>query len=231
MKRTMNTLRIVLIEDDALLASLLTDWIRQRVGWTMVGHAVNGVDGIRLCREVPCDLALIDVAMPVMDGLAVADLLRGEMPALKLIALTCHSDPYTIQRVLALRLDGYISKTSSLALLEKGILQVMAGGKFYDDRFMQSTRQLQNAHAFHKILSQREVSVLGLVAEGHPDVVIGKRLSISPFTVAAHRRNMRVKLDAHNDRDLIQYARQWGLVKPDAGSLPPPATPVAAGAT
>ncbi len=115
-----------------------------------------------------------------------------------------------------------MSKTSSLALLEQALQRILNGGTYYDETFRQSALPLATPNSFHKILSPREIEVLRLVAEGQPDGRIGSLLGISPNTVAAHRRSIRVKLGAHNDRDMIFYARQWGL----SPSQPPPA-PVA----
>lgn len=209
----MNTVRIAIVEDDALLSSLLTDWIQQRPGWTMAGHASNGTDGLKLCQEVRPDLVLVDVSMPDMDGLTMMEQLRKYQPQVKSIVLTCHSDPFTIQRVLNLGIQGFVSKTSSLTVLDHAVRQVLAGATCYDETFLQAALPLRDPEAFHKILSRREIEVLTLVAEGQPDESIGQALEISAYTVAAHRRNIRVKLNAHNDRDLVSYARQWGLTR------------------
>lgn len=214
----MKPVRMVTLEDDSLLSSLLLDWIGQRPQWKVVGHASNGEDGLRICRELRPDLVLIDVAMPRIDGLTVAKILQQELPDTRLVILTCHSDPYTIRRIEELGIHGYVSKTSSLALLEQALQKVLKGGTHYDETFRQSSLPLATPNAFHKILSPREIEVLRLVAEGQPDTRIGRLLGISPNTVAAHRRSIRIKLDAHNDRDMVFYARQWGL----SPSQPPP---------
>lgn len=209
----MNTVRIAIIEDDALLSSLLTDWIQQRPGWAMIGHAGNGTEGLKLCLELQPDLVLVDVSMPDMDGLTMVEQLKKHLPQVKSIVLTCHNDPFTIQRVLNLGIQGFVSKTSSLTVLDHAVRQVLAGATSYDETFLQSALPLRDPEAFHKILSRREIEVLSLVAEGQPDESIGQALGISAYTVAAHRRNIRVKLNAHNDRDLISYARHWGLTR------------------
>ncbi len=209
----MATATIVLVEDDALLASLLANWIGRRADWRLAGHAANAQTGIMLCRETRPDLLLLDVAMPGMDGLTMVEQLREEMPDLKVLVLSCHADPYTIQRVQRLGLQGYISKTSSLEHLAVAITDILAGGTHYDDTFRQSAAPLSDPEAFHKIVSRREIEILALVSEGLSDTQIGTMLGISAHTVAAHRRNIRVKLRAHNDRDLLFYARQWGLAR------------------
>lgn len=207
----MNPLRLVILEDDAMLADLLADWIRLHENWKLAGHASNGMDGIKLCLDVRPELVLIDISRSQMDGLTAAEKIKAALPQLKLIVLTCHSDPFTIQRVQRLGLNGYVSKTGSLGVLDKAIQRVMSGGTFHDETFIQSAASLREPYAFHKILSDREIEVLTMVAQGDPDLSISKRLGISPYTVAAHRRNIRLKLGAHNDRDLTQYARKWGL--------------------
>ena len=208
----MQRTRIAIIEDDALLVSLLTDWIRQRPHWTLVGHARDGEEGLRLCRTEQPDLALVDVSMSLMDGLALARELQRDLPGTRVIMLTCHTDPYTIRQIQELEVDGFVSKTSSLDVLERAIKHVLGGGRYFDEVYLQSSLALRDPHAFHKILSPREIEVLTHVAHGHADAQIAKALGISPYTVSAHRRNIRLKLDAHNDRELTLYARKWGLV-------------------
>ena len=214
----MKKARVLILEDDALLSSLLLDWFAQKPDWEVVGHATNGEDGIQLCRTKKPDLVLVDVAMPRMDGLTAAQQIRQERPETKLLVLTCHSDPFTIQQVHKIGAQGYVSKTSSLVLLAEAIQNILAGGTYYDETFRRSSRPLAAPEAFHKILSPREIEVLRLVAEGYADALISSKLGISPNTVAAHRRSIRIKLDAHNDRDMVFYARQWGL----SPTRPPP---------
>lgn len=203
--------RMILVEDDALLSSLLVDWIQQRPHWELAGQARTGEAGLDLCRTARPDILLLDIALPGMDGIAVARTLMEEQPALKILILTCHAEPYPIQRIQALGVQGYINKASSLVTLEQAINCLLEGGTYRDETFRQATRNLATPEAFHKILTQREIDVLRLVAEGLSDAGIGQALGITPNTVAAHRRNIRVKLGAHCDRDMIFYARQWGL--------------------
>ncbi len=208
----MKTPRILIVEDDALLRSLLTDWLKQRPEWTIAGEATNGLDGLECCRKTKPDLLIVDVSMRKLDGLSMIEQARKDQPGIKAIALTSHSDPYTIERIQRLGLQGYVSKTASLSVLETAIRKILEGGTYYDDTFLKSLTPLHDPKAFHKVLSKREIEVLQLVAEGLSDAQIGKKLEISSYTVAAHRRNIRVKLNAHNDRDMILYAHQWGLI-------------------
>lgn len=201
------------MEDDVLLSSLLLDWIRQHENWIVAGHACDGNAGFAMAMELRPDVILLDLAMPNADGFSVSRRLKQIDPRCRIILLTCHSDPCTIQRVNELDVDGYVNKTSSLDILDAAIDAVIKGGKYYDATFVRSAGSLNQPLAFHKILSDREIEVLALVTEGRPDDAISHHLGISVNTVATHRRNIRQKLDAHSDRDLVFYAHQWGIGK------------------
>lgn len=207
----MNPISLLLVEDDRLLASLLQEWIDRQPGWKLVGQPRDGNEGVAACRALKPDIVLLDVSLPGMDGFAAAKAIRAADPSVRIIMLTCHSDPYTIQRVQELTLEGYVNKTSSLDVLERAVEHVANGGVYYDETFTRSSASLKRPGAFNKILSDREIEVLALVAEGLTDDAIAARLSISRLTVCTHRRNIRAKLGAHSDRDLVYLARQWGL--------------------
>ena len=207
----MKTARLLLVEDDSLLASLLTDWIKRHPNWEIAAHARDGREALRMAAEQPFDLILLDISLPGMDGFSVVRELAADKKHPPIIMLTCHSDPFTIQRVHELKVAGYINKVSSLEVLDRAIETVLNGGKFFDEIYLQSASSLNQPESFHKILSDREIEILGLVANGDSDEVIATSLGISRFTVSTHRRNIRAKLGAHSDRDLMQYARRWGI--------------------
>jgi len=229
----MKPITLVLVEDDRLLASLLLEWIERQPDWTLIGQPRDGKQGITTCLEKKPDIVLLDVSLPGMDGFAVAKAIRASAPAIRIIMLTCHSDPYTIQRVQEYALEGYVNKTSSLDVLERAVTHVASGGVFYDETFTRSSASLKQPDAVNKILSDREIEVLALVAEGLTDEAIAAMLNISRLTVCTHRRNIRAKMGAHSDRDLVFLARQWGLGatrnRTNAATESPPCETIPAG--
>ena len=192
---------------------MMTAWLSRRPELRVVGSAFSGPDGLVLCRKLKPDLALLDVEMPGMDGFEVARQLRMEVPDTRIIMVTSHVDPYCVHQIARSGVHGYVDKCSSIENLASAI-KLVAEGKHCYAAIYHAVREtmLSQSDSFHKILTPKELAVLILLAVGVDDATIADRLDISASTAATHRRNLRRKLDAHNDRELIAYARKWGLV-------------------
>ena len=215
----MKSHRVLLLEDDALLGALLSSWIEEKMKWDVVKVCQRAQEFFELCAAQAPDLVLLDLALPDINGITVARTLQKSCPQTKIIILSSYTDPYWVQQVIDLKLPGYMSKTSPLTELEDAMRRVMAGEIVYDKDILAALDRLKDPDAFHKILTPRELMVLSHVAEGKADQQIAETLGISKHTVAVHRRNIRQKLHGHNDRDLIHYARVWGIVPASEGPL------------
>lgn len=204
--------RVIVIEDEQLVASMLLEWLSGIPGLTLLGAAHSAKEGLALCRDKKPDLALIDIKLPDRDGLTLAAEIISTPPAPRIIILSSQCDPYCVRRILNLGLPGYVDKNSPMETLKTAIQDVLHSKTYYSNAFLTiQNQQLIKSDAFHKILSPREISVLRLVVEGLADEVIASHLSISVSTVTTHRRNLRQKLNAHNNRDLISYGHLWGI--------------------
>ena len=204
--------RIVIVDDHALLAESLGAWIIQHPDLALVGRAEDGVAGWELCLALQPDLALVDVDLPKLDGLELVKRLRVKMPALRLLTMTGRMDPHTIWRASQSGVHGYLEKTLPPEILLEAIRTVAKGGVFFSPLFQKMKQEwLSQPEAFQKILSDREQEVLRRVVAGWNDERIAKQLNITAATVEVHRKHIRQKLELHNDRDLVAYARDWGL--------------------
>ena len=213
---------VVMIEDHALLAQVLGTWLAGLPEFDLLGRAADAETGFKLCLEVKPDLALLDIELPGMDGLALAKALRFRLPKTRLIALTAQIDPHTIWRAVRIGLHGFVEKSQPLDKLLETMRSVSQGKTCFSPVFLQvQSEWLSSPDAFQKILSLREQEILRRVAVGESDEEIGRALGIALATVHAHRRNIRFKLSLHNDRDMVAYARRWGLDKmqPIGGDL------------
>lgn len=210
--------RIVIVEDERLLAETLGAWLETDSAFRIDGHATSAQAGWELCLAKRPDIVLLDVGLPDSDGLTLATKLREQLPGIRVIILTGRVDPHTAWRAAQSGAPGLVDKATDLAGLRQAIHLVVAGGDFTSPPFQKIREgQLAEAEAFHKVLSNRELEVLSAVTEGLTDVDIGRQLDITPGTVACHRKNIRRKLDLHDDRSLIAYGRKCGTFR----SLPP----------
>jgi DNA-binding NarL/FixJ family response regulator len=205
-------IRLVIVEDELLLSGMLRMWFRRYPDIELAGCADDGEAGWELCRSAKPDLVLIDIRVPKLDGLELANHLAVEFPSMRLMIMSGLMDAYTIWRIVQSGVHGYINKNQSPRLLIEAIRNVARGNTFFGPEFSRVKKEwLAQPEAFQKILSEREQQVLRLVAAGAEDQSIATELGISPATVETHRKRIRQKLGAHNDRDLIAYARRWGL--------------------
>ncbi len=192
---------------------MLVHMLSSQSDFKVMGNAFSGADGFELCKKFRPDIVLLDIALPDMSGFDVALALKEAGLTTRVVILSSHVEPYFIYQAGRLGLHGFVDKQSSLETLTFAIRQVAGGKRYYSAIYNAvRTEQLAQPDAFHKILTPRELAILMLVATGSDDEAIGAQLNISPSTVSTHRRNLRLKLKAHSDRDLFAYAREWGLV-------------------
>ncbi|HEX5400181.1 MAG TPA: response regulator transcription factor [Verrucomicrobiae bacterium] len=207
-----NKCRIAIVEDELLVSGGLQAWIARHRNWELVGCAADGEAGWNLCLVQQPDVALVDIQLPKLDGFALAQRLMEKFPQMRVLLLSGLMDAHTIWHVLQSGAHGYINKTQPPAALMEAIHSVASGNTFFDPTVTRVKQEwLSQPDAFHKILSDREQQVLRGVAAGWEDGRIGTELGISEATVEAHRKRIRHKLDVHNDRGLLAYARRWGL--------------------
>ncbi len=207
-----NRIRIAVVEDELMVSGALAAWIARFRDLQLAGTAADGEAGLKLCESEQPDIALIDIRLPKVDGLALIQRLVAGFPKMRLLAMSGLMDAYTVWRVAQSGVHGYINKTQPPESLIQAIRAVAGGNTFFDPVFTQVKQEwLSQPEAFQKILSEREQQILRSVVAGWDDDRIGTELGISAATVEAHRKNIRQKLDIHNDRGLLAYARRWGL--------------------
>lgn len=205
-------IRVVVIEDEMLVSSMLVAWLGRHGQFDVVGSAADGLKGWELCQQTHPHVALIDIAMPVMDGLTLAERLTQELPDVKIIILSARVDPYCIYRIHSLNIPGYVDKSSPPDVVTEAVLAVARGDTFRTPSFEQRWLQLRmNPEAFFKVLSTREVAVVRYLAQGCNLREIATHLGISYDTARTHQRNIRNKLNVHTAQDLLVLAKQNGL--------------------
>ncbi len=207
-------IHIAIIDDHQLLAESLAALLERESDLKSLGIATEGEAGFKLCLERKPDLVLLDVSLPKINGLDLIYQLRKFLPNLKIVILSGHRDPYTIWQVAQADVHGFINQGTPVKAMLEAIRRVAYGNTFFCPEYKAVMQDwLTRPEAFQNILSQREIEVMRYAAEGLSDERIAKMLKVSILTVFVQRRNIRVKLRIHNEREMMAYARVWGLGK------------------
>ena len=184
----------------------------------VVGEALEGWEAINLVEKHLPDVILMDIAMPGMDGLEATRQIKAAWPQVKVLVLTMHrSDEYFFEMLKA-GASGYILKGAETSDLIQAVRVVGRGEVFLYPTMAQKlvrdyVNYMQWGEGTGSALSPREKDILRLLSEGCSTKEIAEKLVISPSTVHSHRSNLMTKLGLSNRRELIQYARQRGMIQ------------------
>ncbi len=206
------SIHVVIVEDETMVADMFRAWLSRRTQIQVLGCATDAASALALCRQKQPDIALVDIQLPGMNGLDLSEHLLREFPALKIIIVSCRSNPYCLLRAEELGVHGFVDKMSPLTVLEKAVRTVASGERYISETVTQQRdREQRKPDAFNKILTEREREILGLISLGLSDADVGAQLNISPGTVGLHRRTASRKLEIFNDRKLMRVGRELGL--------------------
>lgn len=214
-------IRIFLVDDHALVRSGLRAVLAAESDLTVVGEAGNGQELLDQLPTTPADVVLLDMNMPVLDGVATAARLREEFPDVRILVLSMLGDEHHIGQVLDAGAHGYVLKNADRGELVVGIQAVAAGKHFLCSelglvmlRKVLTGAERANGSAAKSVgLSFREREVLQFIAEGLTNQEISDKLFTSRRTIETHRQNILEKTHTKNTASLIKYAMQYGLIK------------------
>ena len=213
----MEPIRILLVDDHRLILDGIQGLLKEMAGMECVGTCANGVEALAAVEHLAMDVVLMDIDMPVLDGIAALERIKRDKPQLKVIMLSMHDEPAMVQRVLEMGADGYLVKNCDRAELMLAIRNVHGGQRHFASALVEGLLEHRQERAAQseliRDLSEREVEVLAALAEGLGNKEIGDRLFISPRTVDTHRTNLMKKLDIHNVAGLVRVAMKAGLVQ------------------
>ena len=203
---------VLLVEDEAIVRTGVGLWIEGQPQFRLVGSADSADTGEKLCLSLRPALVLLDIRFPDGDGVELGQRLRTQLPDLRVLLLSGSTDFHTVWRVRRSGVHGFVGKSDQPDVLRAAILTVAEGGVFFSAAFQRAEQHLNQApDSFARLLSERQIQVLHLVARGLSDADIAARLHIATDTVEVHRKNLRMKIRVHDDRGLTHYAQRWGL--------------------
>ncbi len=226
----MQVIRILLVDDHEVVRTGLKAYLQTQDGLEVVAEAGNGLEGIEQALRVRPDIILMDITMPVMDGLEATRRLKAEWTEAVILALTVHEDKIYFMEMLGAGASGYLTKQAAGDELVQAIRSVAAGNIYLQpalarwllEDYQRLTRQpppIPTAsnpedHALGlEALSERERQVLEMVAQGLNNQQIGENLELSPKTIARHRERIMQKLNMHSRTELVKFAIRTGLLR------------------
>jgi len=190
----------------------------------LVGEAADGDDALRKARELKPDVVLMDISMPGMNGLTVTEMLRKELPDMKVLVLSVQRNKDSIFRVIQAGAHGYVSKEAPSEEVIRAIESVHGGEPFFSEEIARAAlNEFINSGGKKEPFSQltsREREVLVLIAEGQSNKEIADRLNIGVRTIETHRERIMRRLNIHSVAGLTKYAIANGLVTLDIGPKP-----------
>ena len=209
------TIRI-LIADDHVIVRQGFKLMLERDGFEIVGEADDGREAVRKAQELRPDVALLDLAMPLLNGIDAAKQIVSVSPGTKPILLTMFAERHQVLAALRAGITGYLLKTRAVEDLEQAIREVCRGGVYVSHGVGRDVLQeyAENAEVRTDLLTAREREVVQLVAEGKTTKEIASILGISVKTADSHRSNIMEKLDVHEAAGLVRYAIRQGLIQP-----------------
>ncbi len=213
-----NRIRVLIADDHTIVRTGLRLLLKAETDIDVVGEALDGQEALNLIEFHHPDVVLMDIAMPGMDGLEATRQIKTRWPDIKVLVLTMHrSDEYFFEMLKA-GASGYILKGAETSDLIHAVRVVGSGEVFLYPTMAQLLvkdylNSIQWGEGPGASLSQREKEILRLISEGLSTKEIAEKLVISPSTVHTHHSNLMTKLGLNNRRELIQYARQRGLIQ------------------
>lgn len=215
----MPVIKILTVDDHQLIIDGLTTFIREEPSFQLVGFANNGQQALEIVKTIQVDLVLMDVDMPVMNGLDATQRIKQFNPEIKIIILTMHDEKSLVKKFMEIGADGYLLKNSDKTVLIETIKKVASGEKHFPGELLKEkedqVKKLVNNPSEALIKSQlteREIEILSLIAQGYSNKEIGDKLFISHRTVDTHRTNLMKKLDVNNIAWLIKKSYELKII-------------------
>ncbi len=210
----MTKIRLLLADDHPLIREGFKSLLSKNSRFEVVGEAENGKELIDLAGQLVPDIILADINMPVMTGLKALEHLKQTLPHVKFIVLSMHEEIEYILNALKIGAQGYLLKNIERAELEKAILSVYEGGKYFSPKvttiLAESISKPEPPEPIE--ITPREKEVLELVSKGNSTKQIADQLGISIRTVESHRINMLKKMKVSNSVELVKRASEMGIL-------------------
>jgi len=218
----MNPITVLLAEDHTIVREGLRALLKLEKDINVIGEAENGRETVELARRLRPDVVVMDIAMPLLNGMEATRQILLARPSSKVLILSAHSDDAYVERVMKLGAAGYLIKQTAAHILPQAIRKVHQGNTFFSPiisrrlhHHEKKAHQRGDLHAKTDPtrLTSREMEVLQLIAEGKANKETAELLSISIKTVEKHRQKVMEKLNIHDTAGLTRHAIAAGIIE------------------
>jgi len=209
--------KIIIVDDHTLFRNGLRILLNNLDNYHVIAEAANGKQFLELLNTVVPDLVLMDISMPVMDGIEASAIAHQRYPNLKIITLSMYGEEDYYYKMVNAGVKGFVLKNSDIKEVKTALDVVYDGGSFFSAELLQtlvnSLKYSAKSNEFHTELSEREMEILILICQGMSNQEIADKLFISKRTVDKHRANILEKSESKNTAQLVVYAIKNRLVE------------------
>ena len=209
--------KVIIVDDHTLFRNGLRILLNTLDDYQVVAEAANGKQFIELLEKDVPDLVLLDINMPVMDGIEAATIAQKLYPDIKIITLSMYGEEDYYYKMVNAGVKGFVLKNSDIKEVKNALDVVYEGGSFFSSELLQnlvaSLKSSSRSKEVHAELSEREMEILILICQGLSNQEIGDKLFISKRTVDKHRANILEKSESKNTAQLVVYAIKNKLVE------------------
>jgi DNA-binding NarL/FixJ family response regulator len=217
----MKKIRVLLADDHIVVREGLRVLVETEGDIEVVGEAKTGREAVEMTLQLHPDVVVMDIAMPLLNGLQATRQILKTAPATRVLILSAHADPEYVEQVVLLGGAGYLIKQTSADILVEAIREVRKGKSFFSPLISKYLREHYQKTPHTSILRKRksasltprEEGVLQLIAEGKANKQIASELGISIKTVEKHRQHLMQKLSIHDVAGLTRYAIAAGVIE------------------
>jgi DNA-binding NarL/FixJ family response regulator len=213
--------RILIADDHGIVRAGLKLLLERVPEMQVVGEAADGREAVRLAQTLKPDVIIMDIAMPLLNGIEAAAQISRANAGIGVIILSMYADESYVLKALDAGARGYLLKDSADEDLERAVRAAASGRPYFSSAItkalledyvrLMKERSIQDSY---ELLTEREREVLQLLAEGKSNKEVATVLSVSPYTVETHRTNLMQKLGVHNTAEIVLYAVRKGIVTP-----------------
>ncbi len=210
----MDIVRVIIADDHVIFRKGLRTVLNEITNVKVIAEASNGHELLEILKNNKTDIILMDIKMPLIDGIEATKKISEKFPEVNIIALTMHEEIGYFNKMLEAGATGFLLKKTNREELQNAINTVMQGDNYYSEEFVCNINSKNNTKISAKInLTERETQILELICKGMSNNEIAKHLGISQKTVDVHRCHLFEKTGAKNAPHLVMFAIKHGIIK------------------